>query len=524
MILTILGKNLVPLKQKKTEDRDEGTMETAIHKAIREKDTAAVMDMIGTLTAMNDHNINALNPVAQTPLQALIQRGFFKIAEALIERWMSGDFELTMDKADLKGDTEIHLCIKHNAPRNLLERFVELGANVDKPNNRRLTPLLLCLRHDPPMALALITGDCDIEGPKGTIRPILANDRYPAVTIALIEAKARIDVTDEKGNTPLHLAVAYDWPNVVSLLTKKGANVNARNARRQTPIHLARCIQTLDALLRTKQVEINATGDDGESMLLWSVENSSRKMCMRLIKANANVNSSDKSGDSIIKKAVLRGDAKVCSALIARGALVREIDSTGNTLLHHVQDPSICEMLIAAGCPMNVLNRYGETAVFRAIDYNREGVCLALLKKGGDPQTGDVFGTTPLHSAYKCNTPTNAGPTNSWAIAPLLKAGANPNTPNRNGRTPIFCVTNPEDVMTLIEGGANFAFEDNYGSTPLHLHAFEGRNQVNAIYCHSFFASPLIPIEYVSVVSVLIQVLTVSKLAFSRMPECQLSN
>ena len=220
-------------------------------------------------------------------------------------------------------------------------------------------------------------------------------------------------------------------------------------------------------------------------MLLWSVENSSREICMRLIEANADVNSVDKSGDPIIKKAVLRGDAIVCSALIARGALVDGIDSTGNTLLHHVQDQGICEILMAAGCPMNVVNSYGETAVFRAIDHNREGVSLALLEKGGDPQTADVFGTTPLHSAYKCNTPTHAGPANSWAIAPLLKAGANPNTPNRNGRTPLFCVTSAKDASTLIAAGGDIAFEDNFGCTPLHFHAFEGRNQVNTIYCHT---------------------------------------
>lgn len=58
----------------------------------------------------------------------------------------------------------------------------------------------------------------------------------------LIRAGANVNVTDEKGRTPLHNVVArnyYSAMSVAKLLIDAGANVNATDNQGKTPLNLA---------------------------------------------------------------------------------------------------------------------------------------------------------------------------------------------------------------------------------------------------------------------------------------------
>jgi len=66
--------------------------------------------------------------------------------------------------------------------------------------------------------------------------PLVFN-RIPIVTL-LIESGADINLKDERGNTPLHLA-AFGETEVVKLLLEQGADVNATNNAGETPLHKA---------------------------------------------------------------------------------------------------------------------------------------------------------------------------------------------------------------------------------------------------------------------------------------------
>lgn len=60
---------------------------------------------------------------------------------------------------------------------------------------------------------------------------------------------------------------------------------------------------------------------------------------------------------------------------------------------------------------------------------------------------------------------------NLSAVKKLLKAGANPNSPNRLGLYPIFCAAENDDsgeiIRALVEAGVNINSRDKHGWTPL---------------------------------------------------------
>ena len=66
-----------------------------------------------------------------------------------------------------------------------------------------------------------------------------AMDEYDKVVDVLIKAKADVNIPDDDGNTPLHLAVIHNHVKVVSYLIQYNANVAYQNRDGTTSLHLA---------------------------------------------------------------------------------------------------------------------------------------------------------------------------------------------------------------------------------------------------------------------------------------------
>ena len=130
------------------------------------------------------------------------------------ERWgvrPSIDAGTDLHAADRFGNTPLHSALIHGR-YTMVESLLEAGADVNTPNLRGDTPLLLAASN-------------------------------PTMIATLLRYHANPNIAGYRGETPLHKAVETMNPDqrmqAVALLLEAGANINAVNQRDQTPLHLA---------------------------------------------------------------------------------------------------------------------------------------------------------------------------------------------------------------------------------------------------------------------------------------------
>ncbi len=149
------------------------------------------------------------------------------------------------------------------------------------------------------------------------------------------------------------------------------------------------------------------------------------------------------------------------------GGCLYHIISADNATLTESEREKKALSFIKAGAD---INPRGETPLHLAAQYDFLAVAAMLIEKGANIQaalseghSSRCAGETPLHFA------------NSLEMATLLlKAGADPNAKDADGRTPLFCSNvheNPAIVSALIQAGADVnarvASGSTRGSTPL---------------------------------------------------------
>ena len=86
----------------------------------------------------------------------------------------------------------------------------------------------------------------------------------------LIKSGADIDAVNEFGDTPLRRAVGHKREEVVNILIENGANVNTIGRGGYAPLHLAvknNYVRIVNSLLKREDIKINIVGGDGETPL-----------------------------------------------------------------------------------------------------------------------------------------------------------------------------------------------------------------------------------------------------------------
>jgi phosphate transport system substrate-binding protein len=185
-------------------------------------------------------------------------------------------------------------------------------------------------------------------------------------------------------------------PEVISLLLKNGADVNAEDFTGNTAWTFAAefCHDPeVMSLLLEAGADVNAKSNDdwtheGKMALMFVAEShSSPEVLSFLLKNGANVNAKTGRGNTALMFAARKGSPEVVSLLLKNGADVNAKNNGGNTALTFAANPEVVSLLLESGADVNAKGNDGMTALIMAAFNDNSEVVSLLLENGADTNT-----------------------------------------------------------------------------------------------------------------------------------------
>lgn len=360
--------------------------------------------------AKDEQLLNELNFAGQTPLMLAVTLARLEIVEVLIKAGAK------VDLVDRSGNSALHLAVKQENLA-IFRKVLQAGPNINLKNSSGHGAAHLAAR----------SGDFTIFW-------------------MLLRAQADLKQKDLGGNTLLHIVCAGSEEKrtkILAALIAKKSDVNSRNFADLTPLHVAVTSgnEQLIKLLVKAGARIDARLPDGNTALFFC----RNEFISPLVELGANVDLRNNKGQTAFIEALLRGDRERIASFkrlapIGKDSLTSGVAKQRAALSRAAASGNLARMkAIIASAPATVEQReiqFGETALHAAVLAEQAAAVELLLKAGANPSAASDFLRTPLHYA---------------AMKGDLRM-----------------------VKSLIDAGSNIFALDARGSTPLHEAAAAG--------------------------------------------------
>lgn len=291
--------------------------------------------------------------------------------------------------------------------------------------------------------------------------------------------------------TPLIQAAHMGQTEIVDLLIKKGADMNARDradnaplARGNTALIKAAQRNQMDTVqvffTHSKKPSVNLQGSEGKTAFWFAVEKENLEMVKLLYSNGSKVNLTDNSGRSVLTATILHKKYDVLDFLVSKGADINLADNGGLTpimtainsrnadparVFKYLEkfltfkpklDTTQIKKMGGGYSALHLASRFGFVDVVKLLLDNGANINIVSLATGG----------TPLHTA--------ASSKNNDVAKYLMERGAKREIQDLSGATPLITAVmqaDPDMVEVLIEGGAviNIRSSVNILITPLNL-------------------------------------------------------
>ncbi|XP_041117078.1 poly [ADP-ribose] polymerase tankyrase-2-like isoform X3 [Polyodon spathula] len=496
--------------------------------------------MMALLTPLNV-NCHASDGRKSTPLHLAAGYNRVKIVQLLLQH---GADVQAKDKGDLVplhnacsyGHYEVtELLVKHGACVNAVDlwQFTSLHEAASK-NRVEVCSLLLSYGADPTLLNCHNKSALDL-APTAQLKERLA---YEFKGHTLLQASRETDVPRIKKHltldivnfkhpqtheTALHCAASSPYPKrkqVCELLLRKGANVNEKTKDFLTPLHMAseKSHNDVVEVLVKHEAKVNALDHLGQTALHraahcghlqtirlllsagcdplivslqgFSASQMGNENVQQVLQEGVLIGNSD--SDRQLLEAAKSGDSEVVKKLCTlQNVNCRDIEGRLSTPLHFAAGynrVAVVEYLLQHGADVHAKDKGGLVPLHNACSYGHYEVAELLVTHGAVVNVADLWRFTPLHEA--------AAKGKYEICKLLLQHGADPIKKNRDGNTPLDLVkdgdTDIQDLLRagynnlevaeyLLQHGAEVNSQDKGGLIPLHNAASYGHVDVAAL-------------------------------------------
>ncbi|XP_045114942.1 85/88 kDa calcium-independent phospholipase A2-like isoform X2 [Portunus trituberculatus] len=230
----------------------------------------------------------------------------------------------------------------------------------------------------------------------------------------------------EEGLYPLHVAVENESEKIIAALMAAGATLDITDAKGNTPLHVAatKSVAVIQALKVKFHAVLNRKNHDQETPLLLAAQCSKLENIKHLIQIGANINHREEMVDPSTNPSYWEKVEKLCQS---KDVSSKDLHK-GGSLLHWVKTRELCDLCLDIGCDPNLLNSLHQTPLHVLVLRNRMQCIVTLLCRGAKANCADQEGITPLHMA--------AGLCSTTLVQAFIVFGGEINAENKRGETP----------------------------------------------------------------------------------------
>ena len=193
-----------------------------------------------------------------------------------------------------------------------------------------------------------------------------------------VEKEPAIDVNqlNEKGISALCLASRSGHVEVMKILIKAGADLEAVGEAGMRPIHFAANAFREAAIVTLIEAgaDLNAKDNAGNTPLMWSAARGVLACSKLILEGGGDHKIVNNSGSSVIHRSAANGHVMMTKYwVVTKGIDVNTKDNNGNTPLHlgcMSNTPAVVEILMELGADASIKNKNGDTARDVAFDPN----------------------------------------------------------------------------------------------------------------------------------------------------------
>ncbi|XDV45025.1 hypothetical protein PO909_013203 [Leuciscus waleckii] len=272
------------------------------------------------------------------------------------------------------------------------------------------------------------------------------NPKRKQICDLLLRKGANVNEKNKDFLTPLHLAAEKSHNDIIEVLVKHQAKVNAVDNLGQTALHhAAHCghLQTCHMLL--------SAGCDPliTSLQGFSPSQIASQSIQEILKEGTFTGNSDT--DRQLLEASKSGDLEVVKKLCTlQNVNCRDVEGRQSTPLHFAAGynrVAVVEYLLLHGADVHAKDKGGLVPLHNACSYGHYEVAELLVIHGAVVNVADLWKFTPLHEA--------AAKGKYEICKLLLQHGADPTKKNRDGNTPLDLVKDEDtDIQDLLRGDA----------------------------------------------------------------------